>query len=249
MRRQDVGAGRGAGRRLDLEAVVDPRVVARGDDDAGRGAALDDLVRAHLGRDGADGERDRDVVGQQDLGGGRGEVLRGEPPVVGDDDALRLLAPLGDVVRDAVGAAADVLEREVVGDPRPPAVGAEDDRRRGAGSPRRVTLASSGPRSARCRASTRPRSGAAPRRTAIGCAAVMLPRSGGAMTPSRPSDAADDEVVVVDRDGLAGLDDRALAARPDRGQQGGPRPEVGPADVHRAHDDLAGRCAAPSMTA
>ncbi len=39
-----------------------------------------------------DGVGDRDVVGEEDLGGGDGEVLRGEPPVVGDDDALRLLA-------------------------------------------------------------------------------------------------------------------------------------------------------------
>ena len=33
----------------------------------------------------------------EDLGGGRGEVLRREPPVVGDDDALGLLAALDDV--------------------------------------------------------------------------------------------------------------------------------------------------------
>ena len=126
--RQDLGAGRGPGRRLDLEAVVDPRVVAGGDDDAGRRAALDDLVRAHLGRDGVDREGDRDVVGEQDLGGGLGEVLRREPAVVGDDDALGRLAALDDVGGDAVGAAADVLEGELVGDPGPPAVGAEDDR-------------------------------------------------------------------------------------------------------------------------
>ena len=56
-------------------------------------------------------------------------VLGREAPVVGDDDALRLLAPAGHVPGDAVGAAADVLEGEVVGDARPPAVGAEDDRR------------------------------------------------------------------------------------------------------------------------
>ena len=58
-----------------------------------------------------------------------GEVLGREPAVVGDDDALGLLAALDDVVRDAVGAAADVLERVVVGDPRSPAIGAEDDGR------------------------------------------------------------------------------------------------------------------------
>ena len=78
-------------------------------------------------------ERDGDVVGEEDLGGRGREVLRGEPPVEGDDDALRLLAAPDDVAGDAVGAATDVLEREVVGDPGPPAVGAEDDRRRGRG--------------------------------------------------------------------------------------------------------------------
>ena len=81
----------------------------------------------HLRRHGVRRVGDRDVAREQDLGGGRGEVLRGEPAVVGDDDALRLLAPLDDVLGDAVGAAADVLEREIVGDPRAPAVGAEDD--------------------------------------------------------------------------------------------------------------------------
>ena len=96
---EDVRPGRGAGRRLDLEPVVGPRVVAGGDDDAGRRAALDDLVRAHLGRDGVRGERDGDVVREQDLGGGRREVLGREPAVVGDDDALGLLAALDDVAR------------------------------------------------------------------------------------------------------------------------------------------------------
>ncbi len=54
---EDVRPGGRAGRRLDLEAVVGPRVVAGGDHDAGRGAALDDLVRAHLGRHGVPGDR------------------------------------------------------------------------------------------------------------------------------------------------------------------------------------------------
>jgi hypothetical protein len=60
-------------------------------------------------------------VGEEDLGAARGEVLRGEPPVEGDDDALAC-SPADDVAGDAVGAAPDVLEREVVGDPGPPAV-------------------------------------------------------------------------------------------------------------------------------
>ena len=92
---------------------------------AGRGAALDDLVRAHLGGHGARAERHRDVVGEDHLGRGHREVLRSEPPVVGEDDALGLLASPDDVACDAIRAAPDVLEREVLGDARPPAVGAE----------------------------------------------------------------------------------------------------------------------------
>ena len=84
---QDLRAGRRARGRLDLEAVVRPGVVGGGDDDAGRGAALDDLVGGHLGGDGLGGEGDRDVVRQQHLGGRGGEVLAGEAPVVGDDHA------------------------------------------------------------------------------------------------------------------------------------------------------------------
>src|SRR5207247_1914410 len=108
--------------------VVGPRVVAGGDHDARRGAALDDLVRAHLGGHGTRGERDRDVVGDEHLGGGHREVLGGEAPVVGDHDTLRLVALAGDKAGDAISTAPDVVEREVLGDAGPPAVGAEDDR-------------------------------------------------------------------------------------------------------------------------
>ena len=66
---QDLGSGRSPGRGLDLEPVVDPGVVAGGDDDARGRAPRDHLVRAHLGRDRVGGEGDRDVVGQEDLGG------------------------------------------------------------------------------------------------------------------------------------------------------------------------------------
>ena len=169
---QDVGAGRRAGRRLDLEAVVDPRVVAGGDHDPGRRAPLDDLVRAHLGGHGMDGEGDRDVPGEEHLGRGLGEMLRREAAVVGDDHALGLLAATGHVLGHAVGAAADVLERELVGDPGPPAVGSEDDggRARGRHSPGSssfLRLASSARSAPRCDPDRGPcraarRSGASP---------------------------------------------------------------------------------------
>src|SRR4029079_6757716 len=130
---EDLGAGRGSARRLDLETVVGPRVVAGGDDDARRGAALDDLVARHLGRHGAGRVGDGNVVGEEDLRGRGREELRGETPVVGEYDAFGFLAAVDDVAGDAVVAAPDVLERVVVGDLGPPPVGAEDDRRRGRG--------------------------------------------------------------------------------------------------------------------
>ena len=126
---QDLGARCRAGRCLDLEAVVGPRVVAGRDHDSGRRAALDNLVRRHLGRNRVARKGDRNVLGHQDFCGGGGEMLGGEAPVVGDDDALGLLAPADDVLRDPVGATPDALERVVVGDLRPPAIGAEDDLR------------------------------------------------------------------------------------------------------------------------
>ena len=103
---------------------------------------VDDLVRAHLRRDGVDREEDRDVVRQQDLGRGLGEMLGGEPPVEGDDHAPRRGARPGDIVRDAIRAAADVIEGELVGDACPPAIRAEDDGRWRAGSGRRRHSAS-----------------------------------------------------------------------------------------------------------
>ena len=128
-RGEDLGTGGRTGRCLDLEPVVDPRVVARGDHDAGRGAPLHDLERAHLGRHGLARQRDRDAAGEEHLGGGCREMLRREPPVEGHDHAPRGRSLLFHVVGDTIGAAPHVLERELVGDPRPPAVGAEDDRR------------------------------------------------------------------------------------------------------------------------
>ena len=165
-------------------------------------------------------------------------MLGGEPPVVGDDHALGLLATIDHVLGDAVGAAAHVVEGVVVGDARAPAVGAEDDRGgAGASSASRQTR-SSGCEQRSMSASMRSRSGAVPRSTAIGCTAVMLPRSGGATTPSRPSTRRTTRSSVSDVDRLAGLDDRPpLPRAPMRRQQRRPDSDVRPADVHRRHDD------------
>ena len=82
----------------------------------------------------------------------------------------------------------------------------------------------------------------------MGCVGRHATALGWRDDPEPAVDAPDDEVVVVDLDGLAGLDDAPAAARAERREQRRPRPEVGPADVHRGHHDLAAR-AAPSMTA
>ena len=201
--------GRGAGRCLDLEAVVDPRVVAGGDDDAGRRAALDDLVRAHLGRHGADREGDRDVVREEDLGRGHREVLGREPAVVGDDDALGGLAALDDVGGHAVGAAADVVVGELVGDPGAPAVGPEHDRGRRGRLPGKghVDVLRFGAALEELLDERAVRGGPAQDRDRLGGGhATALGRGDDAESPADPPD---DEVVVLDLDPLPGLDDRA----------------------------------------
>ena len=65
-----------------------------------------------------------------DLGRGLGEELAREAPVVADDHAACRRPRVAHVLGHALGAAADVVVRVVLGDARPPAVRAEDDRRR-----------------------------------------------------------------------------------------------------------------------
>src|SRR5829696_2429813 len=57
--------------------------------------------------------------------------------------------------------------------------------------------------------------------------------------PQAPGGAPDDQVVIIDLDRLPGLDDRPGAACTEPRQQRRPRAEVGPADIHRGHHDLA----------
>ena len=70
-------------------------------------------------------------MGGQDLDAGTGEVLRGEPAVVTDDDAAIGGAGLLEVLGDAAGAASHVMERVVLGDGGTPSIGAEPDLRHG----------------------------------------------------------------------------------------------------------------------
>ena len=214
-----------AGRRLDLEPVVRPRIVAGGDDDPGRRASLDDLVSSIWVGTAWRGESDGDVVGEEDLGGGGGEVLGGEPAVVGDHDALGLLAALDDVAGDAVGAAADVLERVVVGDLRSPAVGPEDDRRRlrRLGDVRHARASCWSTRSSRASTSGLEMAGAGE----VGPDTVGNDRAPrvGRIDDEASVCRADEQIVRPDIDRLAALDDasgRAAAGRRRQARRGAP---------------------------
>ena len=131
-RGQDLRAGRGAGlgdltlKPLSVHGLCEAVIITP--QAALRSTTSYEVIWVGIG---LAGERHRDVVGEQDLGGGLGEVLAGEAAVVADHDALGRGALVADVLGDALGAAADVLVRVVVGDARAPAVGAEDDRRQG----------------------------------------------------------------------------------------------------------------------
>src|SRR5213076_1011538 len=133
--------------------------------------------RAHLRGHRMCRDSDRDVMCDEDLGNGGGEVLGGEPSIEGDHDALRLLAAAGDIAGHAIGAAADVVEREFVCDPGSPAVCPEDDGRWFSRVTDQGHLQSSEVEQRSISAWTRARSGPVPRSTARGSVAVMLPRS------------------------------------------------------------------------
>ena len=166
--------------------------------------------------------------------GGDREVLRPEPPVIGDDHALRLLAALDDVAGDAVGAATDGVEREVLGDPGPPAVRAEDDPGRGGGvghewSSQRRTRSTS--------ASTAPEARRGIRSKAVGVVA-RIPR-GPPPTTRRPPRRSMTRSFSPASAGSFALTTRPEPAAPIAAEERGPRAEVVPADVHRGHDHLA----------
>ena len=121
--------GGAAGIGLDLEAVVRPWVVARGDDDAGARPELAGEEAADLGRHGLRRREAADVVRRQHLDAGACEMLGGEPPVVADDDAaVRGAGPL-EVLGHPPRTAPDVVEGVVLGDGRAPAIRPELDRR------------------------------------------------------------------------------------------------------------------------
>ena len=201
------------------------------------GAALDDLVGAHLGRHGVRRERDRDVVGEDHLGRGHREVLRGEAPVVGDDDALRLLAlarPRSGPRRRRSGG------RSRTCSPRRCALASRRSRRRSATSPlgsfgsghwrsshsaTRVNERVDGSR-VRGRADEE-RDGALRRGY----------RAAPPLTARRPPMAFDDEVRLGGVRRLVRRDHPTRARAADAAMSCVHEPEVAPADVHRAHRD------------
>ena len=116
---------------LDLEAVVGPRVVAGRDDDAGPGVQLSGEEAADLGRDGLGRREGANVVRGKDLDAGAREVLGREASIVAHDHATLGGTGLLQVLGNAARAAADVVERVVLGDGGAPAVGSELDLRHG----------------------------------------------------------------------------------------------------------------------
>jgi hypothetical protein len=72
-------------------------------------------------------EVDLDAVAGEHLRSGGGEVLGGEAGIVADDQAAAGGPGLLEVIGDALGAVADVLEGELLPDDGPPAVRAELD--------------------------------------------------------------------------------------------------------------------------
>ena len=190
-----------------------------------RGAPLDDLVRAHLGRDGAIREDDPDVVSEQHLGRGVREELGRETPVVGDHDALALLPAPDDVARHAIRAAPHVLVRVVLGDAGSPSVRAEDDPGRGRGRRSRAIL---------------PAGQAVDERLTAG-ARTAAPRARRRRVARIPADRPDGEVPVDPLHDQVGGDPRLPIRSPGRRRQHPSAPialeervpaaEVAPADV------------------
>ena len=80
-----LGQGRGAGRGVELEAVVARRIEGGGEVDAALALPLDDLAGQGLGGRVAVGQEDPDPVAGQELGRLQGVTVREEAGVVADD--------------------------------------------------------------------------------------------------------------------------------------------------------------------
>ena len=204
---------------------------------------FDDLVRRHLGRDGVAGEGDRDVLGQQHLGRGGGEMLGGEAPVVGDDHALGLLAAVrrrsGPPRRRSAGRSRTCSRRRPF--ERQPSV----PKTIFVGCGTWLIVVTNGPPALSTRresGSIRALNACAPRSTAIGPVVSTIVASTPRAEVSRPDAKPDHEVGGSRLVRLAGRGDRRLdPGHAQLGQQRGPAAQVVPADVHRAHHDLARR--------
>ena len=117
-------------RRLELEAVVTGRIVARRDRDTPREPQAADLPGNRRGRDRPVGHDDVDARIREDAGHGAGEILREESRIVSQDDRLPVpgaeIAPSVDPDRGA-RQTPERLERRFLGDDAAPAVGSEDE--------------------------------------------------------------------------------------------------------------------------
>jgi hypothetical protein len=101
--------------------------MAGGNDDSASGLMGQDTVTDDRGGRGPGTEIYLDAITGDYLGGGGGEVLGGKAGIIADDNAPPGQSLLFQEVGDALGTVAYVFKGKVLGDNRPPAVGAELD--------------------------------------------------------------------------------------------------------------------------
>src|SRR3990172_10226528 len=120
-----------------FESVVLRRVVGSRDVYRADNAPSDDGVGDRRSGRGAHCKQDVESVAGQHFGGGGGEVLREEAPIVANDDRPAGPPSLAKIGGEALRTAADGGESVVLGDAPAPAIGAEGDLGRGGRSEER----------------------------------------------------------------------------------------------------------------
>jgi hypothetical protein len=108
-----------------LEPVVGSGVVRGGDVDAAAGFFKTNRVGDGRGGGGPVGEEDGKTVAGEHLGGGGGEMLRVETPVVADYNLPPAQSAAQKIIGESLSAPFDVGEGVILGDPSPPAVGSK----------------------------------------------------------------------------------------------------------------------------
>ena len=106
----------------DLETVIGARVVRGGDVDRAAGLFIHHREGDDRGGGGSIRQVDFQPVAGQHLGHGRGKILAVEAFVVTHHHPLALPAFFEQVIGEALGAAADIVEGVVLGDDAAPAI-------------------------------------------------------------------------------------------------------------------------------